>query len=263
MKIIESPLPSLNILAHKTYDLLREHFLKILALSTSATVLSFACAFLFVIISRQQILYVQDSASSDLTSLWPIFLVLLFLGALLFVIQIFVNGVFVLIFSNEKTIAWSRLLYRTLYRLWPLIILSLIILLFTIAISILADIFGSAVGFLVTLLNQTWISGGFSFGDILAALGLLLVSIYLAFSPYFLLLSEQSPLESLRSGFDLVYGNFWHVFWRIVLVYIALFGFGIFLQFVPYFGAVLATLFIPPLLVGYLFVLFEHLKKIK
>lgn len=261
MKNTSSPLPSLNTLVHKTYDLLRVHLLKIALLSGAATLLSLLFAFLFVVIARQQILTTQAS-SSDLSNLWPIFLVVLFLGVLLFAIQIFVNGLFVVIFSHDTNVSWSRVVYRTLYRFWPLIILSLLILLITLALSVVADVLGSLLGFLVALAHQEWITGGFSFGDILAAIGLLLISVYLAFSPYFLLLTEKSPVESLRSGFDLVVGNFWHVFWRIVLMYIALFGFGIFLQFVPYIGAVLATLFIPPLLVAYLYILFNSLKNL-
>lgn len=121
----------------------------------------------------------------------------------------------------------------------------------------------TAIAAIIGLISQAFMEIAFDYLLIIPFLATSVLSIFMVFAPFLLVMKGENAWQSVKNSFVLVRGHFWAIVIRLITVYIAASVIFIALGFIPAVGITLGALICLPFLIIYTMVLFNNVYTLK
>jgi hypothetical protein len=175
------------------------------------------------------------------------------------IVQIWSSIAVIVTVVNHRNIKIGEIFLKSLGFFWPFILMSILIGLIVTLGMLASYLLVTLLSIIVGLFNLGILNRYYIISDYLPGILTAVLSVFLIFSPYFLVDAKINAWVAIRKSFRLVKGFFWPIAIRIIIAYAILSTITFILKFVPYIGYYLAILINIPILAIYTYVLYKDL----
>ncbi|MFH1537162.1 MAG: hypothetical protein ABID45_04185 [Patescibacteria group bacterium] len=252
----------ISTLWHKAWEIFSEHFLKFLAVTVIPVLMFNVFQWLGLGSTVFSVNFLQNPMELlDFSKGYIYFLIILLL--VLFFIHMI--GTIALFLQSGKYNEYGIIqTFKNSFSLfWPFLLMSVLIglieLLGLMVGYLLVALFGAVLG----LFGQEILNLYFSW---LLAIPFLIngiISIFVIFSPYLVIIKKMNAIKAIKESFMLVKGHFFAITFRLFTLYFAISLILIILSFIPAVGYIIGAFISLPFLIIYTFVLFKNLTEVK
>ncbi|OGY84421.1 MAG: hypothetical protein A3F54_00590 [Candidatus Kerfeldbacteria bacterium RIFCSPHIGHO2_12_FULL_48_17] len=256
----KSPSLSLVSIVQGTWNIIAEKYLKLFIVSVAAAALSLLGFGIFTLVTKQQLENLVGNSGST-ASLGLIVFLAIFVTLVALGIQIFSFTLIVQILSQKKETPWVQLIYNTMERFWPTVLLALVLILVITLLAVLTDLIAALLLTATAGVSESFFGGlASAFILVLSALPILLITLLLMFMPFEVILNKANIMDAFRTNVTLLRGHFFRTLGYAIMLYFAIFGLTLLLQLLPFIGSAINFLLSSVLLVSYVFVMYTKLK---
>lgn len=260
MAIQKSSHLSVISLVLDTWNIIAEKYKKLFISSLVGTSVSFLAYTLLLLLAEEQFNAMAENNGSPASFTFVIvmtILVTLFVAA----VQIFFSVINVQILGQKKETTWIQLIYNSMERFWVTVLLAFVLSLVLGLITVITELLGTILDIGAAFLSQSFFNaGGFSGILVLSSVFLLFASLFFMYMPFLVILEEATIIDAFRSNVALLRGRFFRTLWHTIILYFAVLGLTLVLQFIPYIGGFITVLLAPVILLAYLFTMYTKLK---
>lgn len=175
------------------------------------------------------------------------------------IVQIWSSIAIIVTVVNHRSVKLNEIFFKSLEFFWSFILMSILIGLVVIVGMLASYLLVTVLSIIIGLFSLSILSRYYIISDFLPTIFTAIISVFLIFSPYFLVDGKTGAWVAIRKSFRLVKGFFWPIAIRLVIAYMMLSTISFIFKFIPYVGYYLALLISIPLLAIYTFVLYKDL----
>ncbi|MBU0731873.1 hypothetical protein KKC88_03280 [Patescibacteria group bacterium] len=247
---------------HRTWKVYSEHFLKFLAV-TIIPILVFN--FIYWLAVGSTVISLEGLRNPfELFSISNgfVYFILILLFAATFIYILGAIALFVMA-GNYDQYGIIKIFRQSVDYFWSFVLMSILIGIVELLGIIVGYLLVTALSAIIGLINQTAMYFIFDYLLVIPFIITSVLSIFLVFAPFLLVLKGETAWQSVKKSFILVKGHFWAVVIRLLTVYIAVSVIFIALGFIPAVGVTLGALICLPFLIIYTMVLFNNIYTLK
>lgn len=243
-----------------TWNTLTEKYKKLLISSLVGTSVSFLTYALLLLLAEEQFNAMAENNGSPASFTFVIIMTIV-VTLLVAGVQIFFSVVNVQILGQKKETTWVQLIYNSMERFWATVLLAFMVSLVLGLITVIAELLGTILGIGTAFLSQSFFNaGGFSGILFLSSVFLLFASLFFMYTPFLVIIEEATLVDAVRANVALLRGRFFRTLWHAIILYFAVLGLTLTLQFIPYIGGFITLLLAPVILLAYIFTMYTKLK---
>lgn len=175
------------------------------------------------------------------------------------VIQIWSSIAILVTVANHRSVKLSEIFSKSLEFFWSFILMSMLIGLIIMIGMLISYLLVTMISIIIGLFSLGILNRYYIISDFLPSIFTAIISVFLLFSPYFLVDAKTNAWVAIRKSFRLVKGFFWPIAIRLIIAYAMLSTISFICKFIPYVGYYLAILICIPTLAIYTFVLYKDL----
>lgn len=252
----------LSVISHvlDTWNIIAEKYKKLFVSTAVGTSVSFLAYTLLLLLAQEQFNTMAENNGSPASFT---FVIIMTIAVTLLVagVQIFFSVVNVQILAQKKETTWVQLIYNSMERFWPTVLLAFVVSLVLGLITVITELIATILDIGTAFLSQSFFNaGGFSFILILSSIFLLFASLFFMYTPFLVIIEETTLLDAVRANIALLRGRFFRTLWHTIILYFAILGLTLILQFIPYIGSFITLLLAPVILLAYIFTMYTKLK---
>lgn len=251
-------LPPITSSWHEAWVIFKTRFWTFVALAVLPQLLSTGAVYLLSTIILSDI-RASGTVAHVFSLTNPILYVVIMAAILLFFFQVLASAAIIWAASKRGHVGILQAFDEARHFVWRIFLTGVLTVLIASVAAIIGYLLTGAFTALVVAVNVQNPFEWFSWLSLIPYVFFLLVAARYSFAGIAVVMEQTGTLQALKRSAQLMKGQYWHIIFRLFLVYaiifLVIFGAG----FIPYVGGLLAAALCIPFGVVYTFVLYEEL----